>query len=144
MHDEIPVGSRLTDLGEHRLRDLGRPTRIFQLSRDDAREEFPPLRTLEAFPGNLPAQVSSFIGRAAEAAAVIAALSESRSMTITGVGGVGKTRLALQVAADVLPSYRDGVWLIELAPLRDPEGFGVFGGRCLSCQRQWAVVWRTR
>ncbi|MFY9916807.1 MAG: adenylate/guanylate cyclase domain-containing protein, partial [Mycobacterium sp.] len=122
VHDEIPVGVRLMDLGEHRLRDLGRALRIFQLSRDIAPEEFPPLRTLDAFPGNLPAQVSSFVGREADVAAVIAALSKSRLVTITGVGGVGKTRLALQVAADVLPRYRDGVWLIELAPLRDPEG----------------------
>ncbi len=85
-------------------------------------EDFPPLRSLDAFPGNLPAQVTSFIGRKTEVAWVAAALGESRVVTITGVGGVGKTRLAMQVAADLLPRYRDGAWLVELAPLRDPEG----------------------
>ena len=116
MRGQLPDGMELVDLGEHRLRDLGRPIRIFQLIRDGDREEFPPLRTLDSFPGNLPAQVSSFIGRKADVARVAAALDTSRVVTVTGVGGVGKTRLALQVAADVLPRYRDGAWLVELAP----------------------------
>ena len=72
LRDQLPDGMVLVDLGEHRLRDLGRPTRIFQLSRDGDREDFPPLRTLDSFPGNLPAQVSSFIGRQAEVARVTA------------------------------------------------------------------------
>jgi predicted ATPase len=118
--DQLPPGLVLMDLGEHRLRDLGRPTRVFQLITADGREEFPPLRSLDSFPGNLPAQVSSFIGRQAEMARVAAALGESRVVTITGVGGVGKTRLALQVAADLLPHYREGAWLVELASVRDP------------------------
>jgi predicted ATPase/class 3 adenylate cyclase len=122
VRDQLPEGMTLIDLGEHRLRDLGRPTRVFQLIREGADEEFPPLRSLDAFPGNLPVQVSSFIGRKAEVARVISAVGESRVVTITGVGGVGKTRLALQVAADLLPRYRDGAWLVELAPVRDPEG----------------------
>jgi predicted ATPase len=104
------------------LRDLGQPIRIFQLTRDGDRAEFPPLRTLDSFPGNLPAQVSSFIGRQADVARVSKALETSKVVTITGVGGVGKTRLALQVAADVLPGYRDGAWLVELASLRDAAG----------------------
>jgi predicted ATPase len=112
----------LIDLGEHRLRDLGRATRIFQLDRTGSREEFPPLRTLDSFPGNLPAQTSSFIGRQADVSRVASALSDSRVVTITGVGGVGKTRLALQVAADLLPRYSEGAWLVELAPVRDPDG----------------------
>jgi predicted ATPase/class 3 adenylate cyclase len=120
--DQLPDGTRLLDLGEHRLRDLGSPTRIFQLSPGDHTEEFPPLRSLDSFPGNLPAQVSSFIGRQAEAARVTAALGESRVVTLTGVGGVGKTRLAIQVAADLLPRYREGVWLVELAPVTEPAG----------------------
>jgi predicted ATPase/class 3 adenylate cyclase len=122
VRDQLAEGMGLIDLGEHRLRDLGRPTRVFQLNRADCPEEFPPLRSLDSFPGNLPAQVSSFIGRRAEVSRVAAALGESRVVTITGVGGVGKTRLAIQVAADLLPRYREGAWLVELAPVRDPAG----------------------
>jgi predicted ATPase/class 3 adenylate cyclase len=118
----LPDGMELVDLGEHRLRDLGQPTRIFELVSDGVREEFPPLRTLDSFPGNLPAQVSSFIGRKADVARVARALETSRVVTLTGVGGVGKTRLALQVAAEVLPRYRDGAWLVELASVRDVAG----------------------
>jgi predicted ATPase/class 3 adenylate cyclase len=122
LRGELTDGMELVDLGEHRLRDLGRPTRIFQLISAGEREDFPPLRTLDSFPGNLPAQVSSFIGRQTDVSCVAKALDTSRVVTITGVGGVGKTRLALQVAADVVPRYRDGAWFIEFAPLRDPDG----------------------
>ena len=120
--DQLPDGLALLDLGEHRLRDLGSPTRIFQAVLKDQDEEFPPLRSLDSFPGNLPAQVSSFIGRQAEVARVTAALGDSRVVTLTGVGGVGKTRLAIQVAADLLPRYREGVWLVELAPVTEQGG----------------------
>jgi class 3 adenylate cyclase len=78
VRDQLAEGMGLIDLGEHRLRDLGRPTRVFQLNRADCPEEFPPLRSLDSFPGNLPAQVSSFIGRQAEVSRVAAALGESR------------------------------------------------------------------
>ena len=122
MRGQLPAGMELADLGEHRLRDLGQPTRIFQLIRDGDHGEFPPLRTLDSFPGNLPAQVSSFIGRKADVARVVKALDAARVVTITGVGGVGKTRLALQVAAEVLPRHRDGAWLVELASVRDVTG----------------------
>jgi predicted ATPase len=108
----------LADLGEHRLRDLARPVRVFQVGEG----RFPPLRTLDAFPGNLPLQLSSFIGREKELERAAAALADSRIVTLTGVGGVGKTRLALQVAAEVLPRFADGAWLVELAPVRDPDG----------------------
>ena len=127
LRDQLPDGMELVDLGEHRLRDLGRPTRIFQLV-SGRREDFPPLRTLDSFPGNLPAQVSSFIGRDADVSRVATALDTSRVVTVTGVGGVGKTRLALQVAADLLPRYRDGAWLVEFAPVRDPDGCCRGGG----------------
>jgi predicted ATPase/class 3 adenylate cyclase/DNA-binding CsgD family transcriptional regulator len=121
VRDELPDAMGLMDLGEHRLRDLGRPTRVFQLTSAGCREEFPPLRSLDAYPGNLPVQVSSFIGREADVARVAAALSDWRVVTITGTGGVGKTRLAIQVAADLLPRYREGAWLAELGPVRDPD-----------------------
>ena len=106
----------LVDLGQHRLRDLSAPQRIFQIG-DGV---FPALRSLDAFPGNLPLQLSSFVGRSNELEQIASALATGRVVTLTGVGGVGKTRLALQVAAEVLPRFRDGAWLCELAPLRDP------------------------
>jgi predicted ATPase/class 3 adenylate cyclase len=109
-------GLELVDLGEHRLRDLDRPMHVFQLGVGS----FPPLGSLESFLGNLPLQVSSFIGRQREIEAGSEALASSRVVTLTGVGGVGKTRLALQVAAEVLPRFRDGAWLVELAPVREP------------------------
>src|SRR6516165_7778287 len=118
----LPDGAELVALGEHRLRDLGQPEVLYQLCHPDLPRRFPPLRTLDAFPGNLPLQVSSFIGRERESARIIAALDEARVITLTGVGGVGKTRLALQVAARVLPRFREGAWLVELAPVRDPDG----------------------
>src|SRR5262249_25305586 len=121
VRDELPDAAELIALGEHRLRDLGRPMRIFELASDSGRENFPPLRTLDAYPGNLPAQVSSFIGRQTEVVRVAEALDRSRVVTITRFGGVGKTRLAIQVAADRLPRHRDGAWLVELAPVRDPD-----------------------
>jgi predicted ATPase/class 3 adenylate cyclase len=112
----------LVDLGEHRLRDLSRPERVFQVNAAGLRREFAALASLDAFPGNLPLQVSSFVGRDRDLARVSDALNEARVVTLTGVGGVGKTRLALQVAGEVLPRFREGAWLCELAAVRDPEG----------------------
>jgi predicted ATPase/class 3 adenylate cyclase len=118
------VGERVTflDLGEHRLRDLARAERVFQVTVAGLQRDFPPLASVDAYPGNLPLQVSSFIGRVPEMARVATALGEARIVTITGAGGVGKTRLAVQVAADLMPGFREGAWLIELAPVRDLEG----------------------
>ena len=116
-----PDGCALVDLGEHRLRDLARPVRIFQLTGPGLRAEFPPVRTLAAFAGNLPVQLSSFVGRAAELAGLAAAVAGSPLVTVTGPGGVGKTRLAVQAAADLLPSFADGAWLCELAAADDGE-----------------------
>jgi predicted ATPase len=121
VRDDLPEGCALVDLGEHRLRDLARPVRVFQLAGPGLRGEFPPLRTLEAFAGNLPVQLSSFVGRAGELAGLAGAVRASPLVTVTGAGGVGKTRLALQAAADQLPSFRDGAWLCELAPAEDGE-----------------------
>jgi predicted ATPase len=109
------TNAALVDLGEHQLRDLDRPMHVFQVGDGS----FPPLRSLDAFPGNLPRQVTSFVGREQEVAAVVEALAEAPVVTLTGVGGVGKTRLALQAAADALPRYRDGAWLVELGSVRD-------------------------
>jgi predicted ATPase len=119
---QLPEGAELVALGEHRLRDLGQPEVLYQLCHPDLPRRFPPLRTLDAFPGNLPLQVSSFIGRERELARIVAALDEARAVTLTGVGGVGKTRLALQAAARVVPRFREGAWLVELAPVRDLDG----------------------
>jgi predicted ATPase/class 3 adenylate cyclase len=122
LHDGMPDECGLVDLGEHRLRDLGRPERLFQVVHPDLGREFGALRTLDAFPGNLPLQVSTFVGREDDLERIAAALLASPVVTLTGVGGVGKTRLALQVAAEVLPRFRDGAWLCELASVRDPSG----------------------
>lgn len=103
------------DLGDHLLRDLARPEHVFQVHAEGLRAEFPPLRSLDAFPGNLPSRPTSFVGRDTELGKVATALERSPIVTITGVGGVGKTRLALQVAAEVVPHYPDGAWLCELA-----------------------------
>jgi predicted ATPase/class 3 adenylate cyclase len=120
--DVATQGVDFVDLGEHRLRDLARAEHVFQLRAPGLELEFAPLASLDAFPGNLPLQVSSFIGRESEIDQAVGALSDARLVTLTGVGGVGKTRLALQVAAEVLPRFREGAWLIELAPVRDPVG----------------------
>ena len=121
VREDLPEGCALVNLGEHRLRDLARPVRIFQLTGPGLRAEFPPLRTLEAFAGNLPVQLSSFVGRAGELAELAAAMARSPLVTVTGPGGVGKTRLALQAAAEQLPSFGDGAWLCELAVAGDAE-----------------------
>ena len=112
----------LTDLGEHRLRDLARPERIFQLGIPGLVADFPPLRTLEAHPNNLPIQPTPLIGREREIQAVSALLSRDdvRLVTLTGPGGIGKTRLGLQVAANLIDRYEHGVFLVELAPIADP------------------------
>jgi predicted ATPase/class 3 adenylate cyclase len=112
-------GFGLKRLGEFRLRDLAEPELIFQLIHAELPVEFPPIHTVAERTGNLPLQVSSFIGRARELDQTAAALSEARVVTLTGAGGVGKTRLALQVAGQVAPRFGDGAWLCELAPVRD-------------------------
>ena len=119
--DALPEGCSLIDLGEHRLRDLLRPEQVFEVRTPGTRTSFPPLQSLDSFPGNLPLQLTSFVGRDDDVAGVAKALNESRLVTLTGVGGVGKTRLALQVAADVLPQFADGAWLCELAATNDAD-----------------------
>ena len=113
-------GAGLVDLGEYRLRDLSGATRLFQLRVDGLDTTFPPLRTLDAVPGNLPSQRTSFIGRELELKELCTLVRSGRLITVTGVGGVGKTRLALQAGAELSGEFPDGVWLVELAPLSDP------------------------
>ena len=119
--DRLPEGADLLDLGIHRLRDLGRPGRVWQLVHPDVRSSFPALRSLDAFPNNLPVQLTPLIGRGPEVRAVGRRLGEDRLLTLTGSGGVGKTRLALAVAAAEVENYRGGVWLVPLAGLTDPD-----------------------
>jgi class 3 adenylate cyclase len=114
----------LADLGEFRLRDLSQPQRLFQVKAPGLKESFPPLRTLDSLPGNLPAQATSFLGREGDLAEVRKLLREARLVTLTGVGGVGKTRLAVQAAADAAAGYKDGVWVVELAGIADPAAIG--------------------
>ena len=120
--DYLPDQAALRDLGQARLRDLARPEHVFQLVHPDLLADFPPLKSLDnpAYPNNLPQQVTSLIGREKESAEVVRLLQNSRLVTLTGSGGCGKTRLALQAAADLLEACPDGVWFIELAPLSDP------------------------
>jgi predicted ATPase/class 3 adenylate cyclase len=116
---DLPEGISLRDLGEHRLKDLAQPYRLFQVVHSGLPNEFPPLRSLDALPHNLPIQLTSFVGRVREIAEVKRLLGSARLVTLTGSGGAGKTRLVLQVAADVVEGYPDGVWLAEFAPIAD-------------------------
>jgi predicted ATPase len=118
---DLPTGADFRDLGEHRLKGLSQPEQIFQLLHPDLPADFPPLITLDARRNNLPLQLSSFIGRQQEIHVVKELLSTSRLVTLTGSGGVGKTRLALEVGEDLLGDFPDGVWLAELASLSDPH-----------------------
>ena len=119
--DALPDGVTLLDLGEHRLRDLSEAERVFQVAALGLPTDFDRLRSLESYRTNLPLRVTSFVGRERVLADISAALTTGRMVTITGVGGVGKTRLALQIAADLAPDYADGVWLFELAPAANGE-----------------------
>jgi predicted ATPase/class 3 adenylate cyclase/tetratricopeptide (TPR) repeat protein len=123
VRDGLPPGAALTDLGSHGLKDLGRPERIFQLHAAGLQAEFPPLRSLgnPALPNNLPVQVSAFIGRDREVAEVRALVESARLVTLAGAGGCGKTRLGLQVAAELLDGSGDGVWLAELAAVTEQD-----------------------
>jgi predicted ATPase/class 3 adenylate cyclase len=117
----LGAGLALRDLGSVRLRDLARPERLFQVVHPGLRTEFPALRSLEKTPNNLPHSLTSFVGRQRELADVRGLLARTRLLTLTGMGGLGKTRLALQAAAEEMDAYPDGVWLVELAPLHDGQ-----------------------
>jgi len=121
IRDRLPADAALRDLGSARLRDLAQPERIHQLLHPALRRDFPALRSLETTPNNLPQQVTSFVGREREVAHLKTLLRQNRLLTLVGTGGLGKTRLSLQVAADIADRYPDGTWFIELAPVSDPE-----------------------
>jgi predicted ATPase/class 3 adenylate cyclase len=120
VRDSLPPALTLTDLGAHRLADLQRVEHVHQLLAEGTPANFLPLRSLEASPHNLPLQLTSFVGREQEIAEITQALATARLLTLTGAGGAGKTRLALQVAAGLMSDYPDGVWFVDLAPLADP------------------------
>ena len=118
--DDLPDGITLRDMGAHGLKDLAQPEHLFQLVVPELPADFPPLRTLDTQPNNLPRQLTSFVGREREIAEVEKLFADTSLLTLTGVGGCGKTRLALQAAAAMLGQFRDGVWMVELASLADP------------------------
>jgi predicted ATPase/class 3 adenylate cyclase len=121
LRDHSLPDTTIRDLGSHWLKDLIRPEHIFQAVVPDLRSEFLSLKTLDTHPNNLPIQLTSFIGREQEMACVKEILNSSRLVTLTGSGGAGKTRLGIQVAADLFDQFPDGVWFVELAPLADPS-----------------------
>jgi predicted ATPase/class 3 adenylate cyclase len=114
-------GVDLLDLGRHRLRDLSDRERVFQMLHADLWPEFPPLRSVDAYPGNLPKQASSFVGRERHLAELAELVERTRLVTLVGVGGVGKTRHAIHTAARLIDRYDHGAWLVDLAPISDPD-----------------------
>ena len=125
VRDDLPEGAELRDLGERRLKDLFRAERIFQVTAPDLPSSFPPLKTLDVRPNNLPASPTLLIGREQEVTEVCGWLQRKgvRLLTLTGTGGTGKTRLGLQAAAELLDEFRDGVFFVTLAPIIDPKLF---------------------
>jgi predicted ATPase/class 3 adenylate cyclase len=115
----LPASITLLDLGSVRLKDLSSPEHVYQVLHPDLRADFPALRSLEATPNNLPEQLTSFVGRERELEEATQLLKGSRLLTLLGMGGLGKTRLSLQIAADMLDAYPDGIWFLDLAPIRD-------------------------
>lgn len=120
--DALPDDAWLTDLGRHELRGIARPERVVQLCHPDVANDFPPLRTSKTVAAeHLPTQLTSFVGRGAEIDGVRRILAANRLVTLTGAGGVGKTRLAIQVAGQQAAEFGDGAWYVDLAPLTDPD-----------------------
>ena len=117
--EKLPAATSLQDLGTHRLKDLERPERVYQLDVPDARTAFPPLRSLDVIPNNLPLELTAFVSREDEVAEIVALVRAHHLVTLTGAGGIGKTRTSLQAAAELLDAYPDGVWFVELAALSD-------------------------
>jgi predicted ATPase/class 3 adenylate cyclase len=121
LRDVLPQGVTLREAGTHRLKDLDRPEPAYQVVAPDLRADFPPLTSLDARPNNLPFQISSFVGRERELADVREMVAARRLVTIVGPGGIGKTRLALQAAGELIDRHADGVWLVQLSQVRTAD-----------------------
>ena len=135
--DQLPAGAWLTDLGTHHLRDVARPERVSQLCHPDLRNEFPPLRSSKTtVTQGLPAQFTSFVGRGAQMAELRQLLAESRLVTLTGAGGAGKTRLAIEIAGQMVDAFDGGVWYVDLAPITHPDLVPVTVARALGLPDQ--------
>jgi hypothetical protein len=135
--DRLPAGAWLTDLGTHPLRDLPRPERVVQLCHPDLRNDFPPLRTPKSVGAhNLPAQLTSFVGRGAQMTDVEKLLVDNRLVTLTGAGGAGKTRLAVEIAGHIAAEFGDGVRYVDLAPVTHPAVVPVTVARALGLPDQ--------
>ncbi|MGO8938839.1 MAG: ATP-binding protein, partial [Mycobacterium sp.] len=130
-------GVDLLDLGTHQLRDLLRPERLVQLCHPDLRNDFPPLSTTSTVVAhNLPVQLTNFVGRGAQMTDLEKLLVDNRLVTLTGAGGAGKTRLAIEIAARIAPEFRDGLWYVDLAPVTDPGVVPVTVARALGLPDQ--------
>jgi predicted ATPase len=135
--DVLPADAWLTDLGRHELRGVPRPERVVQLCHPDLRNDFPPLRTPKSVGAhNLPVQLTSFVGRGAQMTDLEKLLVDNRLVTLTGAGGAGKTRLAVEIAGRIAPEFRDGVWYIDLAPVTHPGVVAVAVARALGLPDQ--------
>jgi hypothetical protein len=119
VRDQIPRGLILRKMGEHRLKGLINPERLWQVVAPGLRQDFPALQSLNAIPNNLPLRTTSFLGRDQDVTSVRELLETTNLLTLVGAGGIGKTSLSLQVAAAVLDKYKDGAWFVELAPISD-------------------------
>jgi predicted ATPase/class 3 adenylate cyclase len=136
LYGVMPERTELLDLGSHRLKDLVEPEHVWQLSVETLHTDFPALRSLDARPNNLPIQRTSLVGREQDVADVVELLKRYRLLTLVGSGGVGKTRLALQVGAELFDDYPDGVWFVDLAPISDPELVSSVAARALGIRQQ--------
>jgi len=121
VRETLPENAALIDLGRHRLRDIAETEHVFQLTHPELREEFPPLKSLGNFRQNLPVQLTSFVGRERERETVRALINNRRVVTLVGSGGCGKTRLAIEIGAELLEQFPDAVRFVDLAPLSDPS-----------------------
>ncbi len=136
VQDRLPADIALRNLGAVRLRDLGAAEPLYQLVHPALRDAFPALRSLEATPNNLPQQVTSFVGRERELGEAKKLLGQARLLTLLGMGGHGKTRLSLQIAADMLDLFSDGVWFLDLAPIQDPALVPGVAAQALNIQEE--------